>query len=99
MFLLILTSFSPHQVDELRITAEEEADFETKDIRVELKAFAAMADFSEEDMPDEAQLSVLDQYSSSAEDYLQVGGLPCCEYLSISFHRSQVAWPCLTPIN
>ena len=60
------------QVDQLRVTAEEEADFETKDIKFELKSLASIGDFTEADLPDEAQLAILDQYITSAEDYLQV---------------------------
>lgn len=61
------------QADELRISAEEEADYETKEIKSELKSLASISDFTEADLPDDAQLAILDQYISSAEDFLQVG--------------------------
>ena len=66
------------QADELRISAEEEADYDAKDIRSELKSLASIGEFTEDDIPDDAQLAILDQYISSAEDFLQVGSLFSC---------------------
>ena len=65
-------SLPPDQVDELRVTAEEEADFETKDIKFELKSLASIGDFTEADLPDDSALAILDKYITSAEDFLQV---------------------------
>jgi len=60
-----------NEADELRISAEEEADYDAKDIRSELKSLASIGEFTEDDIPDDAQLAILDQYISSAEDFLQ----------------------------
>jgi len=57
-------------VNSLLISAEEEADYEVKDIKTELRTLAALEDFGEDDMPDEEQLAILDQYVTSAEEFL-----------------------------
>jgi hypothetical protein len=45
---------------------------EIKDIKLELRALAASEEFYESDLPDDEQLAILDQYISSADDFLQV---------------------------
>ncbi|GAX76487.1 hypothetical protein CEUSTIGMA_g3932.t1 [Chlamydomonas eustigma] len=59
------------EADELKITVEEEVDQEVKDVKAELRALAFIEEFTEMDLPDAEQLAILDQYISSADDFLQ----------------------------